>query len=75
MFGLFAKKKEKKRGYDVNKVKPILHKSICTGETTAGFRELTGERKYHEVMLIRSSRDLEEFMETYGIEEIPDTEY
>ena len=74
MFGLFSKKK-KTILYDAEKVKPVLHKSICTGETTAGFRELTGQRKYREVMLIRSSRDLEEFMETYGIKEIPETEY
>ena len=74
MFGLFSKK-TKKLMYDAEKVKPILHKSICTGETTAGFRELTGERKYREVMLIRNSRDLEEFMETYGFDEVPDTEY
>lgn len=75
MFGRFFQKKKKTLMYDAEKVKPVLHKSICTGETTAGFRELTGERKYREISLIRDERDLKEFMETYGIEEIPDTEY
>ena len=54
--------------------KPVLHKSICTGETTAGFKDLnTG--KYTDIMLIRNEKDLKEFMETYGIERTPDTEY
>ena len=54
--------------------KPILRKSICTGETTAGFKELnTG--KYTEVMLIRGEKDLKQFMNMYGITEQPETEY
>ena len=54
--------------------KPILRKSICTGETTAGFKDLnTG--KYLEVMLIRGEKDLEQFMREYGLDERPETEY
>ncbi len=54
--------------------KPVLHKSICTGETTAGFKDLeTG--KYTEVMLIREEKDLNRFMSEYGITEKPETEY
>ena len=54
--------------------KPILHKSICTGETTAGFKDLkTG--KYIDMMLIRDEKDLKKFMKEYGIEERPETEY
>ena len=54
--------------------KPVLHKSICTGETTAGFKDLeTG--KYTEVMLIRDEKDLKRFMREYGITDKPETEY
>ncbi len=54
--------------------KPILHKSICSGETTAGFKDLkTG--KYTEVVLIRGEKDLKKFMSMYGITEQPETEY
>ena len=60
--------------YDKSKQKPILHKSICTGETTAGCKDLhTGA--YMDVMLIRSDADLEDFMRTYGITQKPPTEY
>ncbi|MBR2561466.1 MAG: aspartate dehydrogenase [Eubacterium sp.] len=52
----------------------MLRKSICTGETTAGFRDLaTG--KYTEVMLIRDEKDLQQFMKEYGLTERPETEY
>ena len=48
---------------------PVIRCSICTGEQTAGFRDLkTGE--FHEIMLIRSDRDLEEFKLTYGVTEL-----
>ena len=72
---MLFRKKPKSLGYDPKTVKPVLRRSICTGETTAGFRELSGERKYREIMLIRNEKDLREFMETYGIGEVPDTEY
>ncbi|MBR1707830.1 MAG: aspartate dehydrogenase [Clostridia bacterium] len=60
--------------YDPAAQKPILRKSICTGETTAGFKDIkTGV--YTDVMLIRDTRDLQEFMDTYGITSKPETEY
>lgn len=71
---MFGKKKQKTPKYDASVEKPILRKSICTGETTAGFKELATGR-FYEVMLIRTPRDLEEFMEQYGISETPGTEY
>ncbi len=71
MFG----KKQKKQGYDPNEVVPVLRKSICTGETTAGFRELHAPGRFREVMLIRSEKDLKAFMDAYGIETRPKTEY
>ena len=69
-----GKKKKPQQSFDPSAFKPVLCKSICTGETTAGFLELHGGR-FREVMLIRSDRDLAEFMETYGLESIPETIY
>lgn len=44
---------------------PVIRSSICTGEKTAGYKDVkTG--KYTEVMLIRGDRDLRDFLDTYG---------
>ncbi|MGN0977037.1 MAG: aspartate dehydrogenase [Faecousia sp.] len=60
------RRKEKQGTYDRENLKPVIRSSICTGEQTAGFKNRhTG--KFSEVMLIRSSQDLEEFQRTYGI--------
>ena len=71
---MFFKKKKQQLTYDREKMKPVLRKSICTGEVTAGFRGIE-DRTFHEVMLIRNENDLDTFMEMYGITQIPDTEY
>ena len=71
---MFGRKKTPAPRYDAGKQKPILHKSICTGETTAGFMDLPSG-KYHEIMLIQSPRDLQKFMDDYGIEAVPETKY
>lgn len=65
---MFRKKVEKKT-YDREKQKPVLRCSICTGEQVAGFRELATGR-FHEVTLIRNDRDLQQFLDTYGLTEI-----
>lgn len=65
---MFRKKVEKKT-YDREKQKPVLRCSICTGEQVAGFRELATGR-FHEVALIRNDRDLQQFLDTYGLTEI-----
>jgi hypothetical protein len=72
MFG-FGKKKIIKT-YDKENLVPILHSSICTGETTAGFKNIHSGA-YQEVMLITSADDLKEFKKTYGITEDLKTEY
>lgn len=60
------KKKSEKKSYDKEKKKAVLRCSICTGEQVAGFKDLnTGH--FEEVMLIKDSKDLEEFMETYDV--------
>lgn len=66
---LFKKKTHAGRKYDLGQFTPVLRYSICTGEQTAGFREnATGT--FHEIMLIRNDRDLEEFKRMYGVEEL-----
>lgn len=71
---LFRRKKKERKTYDPELQCPVLHKSICTGETTAGFKDKrTGA--FQDIMLIRGESDLAEFMETYGITERPQTEY
>ena len=70
----WLKKRAPEKRYDPKKQVPVLKRSICTGETTAGFRDLeTG--KFHEIMLIETRRDLDAFMEQYGIDELPKTIY
>ncbi|MDO5400927.1 MAG: aspartate dehydrogenase [Eubacteriales bacterium] len=65
---LFRRKKETGT-YDRESLRPALRCSICTGEQTAGFRNIhTG--KFQEVTLIRTQEDLDAFMELYGIDEI-----
>lgn len=62
----FFRRKTKKCTYDRENLRPVIRASICTGEQTAGFRNIhTG--KFTEVMLIRYDSDLEEFLELYGI--------
>lgn len=62
------RRKTKKCSYDRENLKPVIRSSICTGEQVAGFRNVhTG--KFSEVMLIRGSGDLEEFLQIYGISE------
>ena len=68
------RKKDKHDSYDPSVQMPVLHKSICTGETTAGFKDLT-TGKYADVMLIKNDADLKAFMNTYGLTEVPKTEY
>ena len=73
MFGR-KKKRIEKKSYDRENMKPILHASICTGETVAGFKDKrTG--KFEEVMLIKSETDKELFKEMYDITSELPTEY
>lgn len=63
---MFGRKTVKKKEYDRDNLRPVLKCSICTGEQVAGFKDRhTG--KFEEVMLIRNQKDLDLFMETYGI--------
>lgn len=62
----FGKNKITVKSYDKEKEIPVIHASICTGEQVAGFRNIeTG--KFTEIMLLKENKDLEKFLETYGI--------
>lgn len=51
--------------YDRTGKEPIIRSSICTGEKTAGYRELATGR-FVEVMCIRNDKDLQQFLSMYG---------
>ena len=55
--------------YDPEKQYPVILASICTGEKAAGFRNRT-DKKFTEVMLVRTEKDEQEFMKMYGLTEI-----
>ncbi|MBQ9062161.1 MAG: aspartate dehydrogenase [Eubacterium sp.] len=66
---MFRKKKEETIEYDSNQQEPVIRCSICTGEQTAGLRDLdTG--KFHEIMLIRDEDDLTRFQKMVRMEEV-----
>ena len=73
MFGL-KKKRIEKKSYDRENMKPILHASICTGETVAGFKDKRTGR-FEEIMLIKNEADKELFKEIYDITDDLPTEY
>lgn len=59
-------KKVKKESYNKHNHIPVIRCSICTGEKTAGFKDIhTG--KFMEIMVIRSDKDMDEFMEKYDV--------
>lgn len=66
MFG--RKKKQAPPAFDLRGKRPAVRSSICTGERTAGFKDLKTGR-FQEVMLIRNSGDLQEFLTRYGLSE------
>ena len=64
---LFGRKR-KQCSYDRENLRPVIRSSICTGEQTAGFKDIhTG--KFSPVLLIRTGRDLKEFLDTYNTSE------
>ena len=63
---LFWKKKKTVKEYDREHYVPVLRASICTGETTAGFRHKENGT-FLEDSVIPSAVDLQEVKEDYGI--------
>ncbi|MCI8809252.1 MAG: aspartate dehydrogenase [Oscillibacter sp.] len=68
MFGFGKHRKPKIAAYDKTGKIPVICASICTGEQVAGFKDTTSG-KFEELMLIRSSADLQEFLYQYQVEE------
>ena len=66
---MFGKKKlSPPPAFDKTNKRPVIRSSICTGEQVAGFKDKdTG--KFHEVMLIRTDADFQEFLRLYGVAE------
>ncbi len=66
---IFRRKNEKNNAptFSLTEYEPVIRASICTGERVACMRSLT-TGKLHEVMLLRSDADLEEFREMYGLQ-------
>ena len=67
---MFKKRaKAEKLSYDPTVQKPVLKCSICNGEQVAGLKDIrTG--KVEEIMLIRSSKDLDAFKQMCGVTEV-----
>lgn len=62
---MFFKKPDPK--YRSKDMTPALHKSICTGETVAGFIDNSTGR-FKDIMLIKDDKDLKRFLKTYNIQ-------
>lgn len=60
------KRKTVKATYDKENQKPVIRASICNGEQVAGFKDVRTGR-FSEIMLIRNSKDLDEFLGKYDI--------
>ena len=54
--------------FDPERQKPVIYSSICTGEKRAGFEDRATGR-FEEMDLIRSRKDLEDFLKRYGLKE------
>ena len=54
--------------YDKTGKIPVIRSSICTGERVAGFKDPVSGR-FDELMLIRSGKDLTEFLSLYQVDE------
>lgn len=66
---MFGRKNAAKKNYDKQTQRPVIRCSICTGEQTAGFKDIRTGR-FEEVMLIRDQKDLDTFKEMYGIDTV-----
>ncbi len=62
MFG-----KKKSVSFDKTGKIPVIRSSVCTGEKTAGFKDIKTE-KFFDLMLIKSGDDLSEFMRLYEVQ-------
>ncbi len=54
-------------GYDPELQEPVIHKSICTGETTVGFVDKQTGR-YHDLSKVTCEADIVDFCRDTGID-------
>ncbi len=59
-------KKKFTSSYDPSVMTPVLHCSICTGETVAGFRDNASGQFIDDALIVNES-DLNAFKKKYGI--------
>lgn len=52
--------------FDKENWKPVICRSVIDGGQVAGFKEIHTE-EFMEVMIIRNSKDMDEFLEAYDI--------
>ena len=64
MFG--RRKKSTVPPYNKEGKIPVIRSSICTGEQVAGFKDPVSG-KFDDLMLIRNSGDLEDFLSQYQV--------
>ena len=65
---MFGKKVAHTVSYDRERYQPAVKTSICTGERVAGLIDRT-TRKFQDIALIRSDRELADFCRQYGVTE------
>ncbi len=53
--------------FDSEKEEPVVHKSICTGETTVGFSDRATGR-YRDVRKVMSASEIEAFCREVGVD-------
>ena len=63
---LFTRKHDQ-LSYDKTREEPVIHKSICTGETTVGFVDVsTG--KFRDIKRADTEKDIADFCRAAGID-------
>lgn len=66
---MFGRRKRKHTPvYDKSGKIPVIRSSICTGEQVAGFKNPVSG-KFDDLMLIRNSNDLAEFLSLFQVDE------
>ncbi|MCR5060261.1 MAG: aspartate dehydrogenase [Saccharofermentans sp.] len=64
---MFFTGKHDKLSYDKTREEPVIHRSICTGETTVGFVDVS-TRKFRDIRRVDSEKDIATFCRETGIE-------
>ncbi len=67
--GFFRKSRRVPFSYDPERQEPLIRKSICTGEMTAGFVDKdTGI--FHDLMRLADEEDVRRFCSDLGVEHV-----